>query len=247
MQQQPLAFGVRRWTLSVGRCIFDVMPQLPFITLEGSEGCGKSTQARRLAARLEKHSIPFLLTREPGGTAIGETIRELLQFAPQSAGMSAETELLLFEASRSQLVREVIKPALERGDCVISDRFFDSTTVYQGAARRLDRKFVGQLNAFTIGNCIPDITFVLDIDLKTAQSRMQTPRRPDRMEQEAPEFYERVRDGYHELATREPNRIVLIDGTQSLEKIDDEIWRILLSRFPALAANPQSAIRNPQS
>src|SRR6266581_1690990 len=113
------------------------MPRLPFITFEGSEGCGKSTQVQRLATRLKKLQIPFLITREPGGTPIGETIRELLQFAPHNSSMRPETELLLFEASRSQLVRETIKPALERGVCVIADRFFDSTMVYQGAARDL--------------------------------------------------------------------------------------------------------------
>ena len=143
--------------------------RLPFITFEGTEGCGKSTQVQRLASRLEAAGIPFLLTREPGGTAIGESIRELLQFAPHAAGMSAETELLLFEASRSQLVREIIQPALARGVCVISDRFFDSTTVYQGAARRLDPKMVQRLNTFAVGDCIPDVTFVLDVDEITAR------------------------------------------------------------------------------
>ncbi len=176
------------------------MARLPFITFEGSEGCGKSTQVQRLAARLEKLGVPFLITREPGGTAIGESIRELLQFAPQSAAMTPETELLLFEASRSQLVRELIKPALESGKCVIADRFFDSTTVYQGVARKLDRNIVRQLNAFAVGDCVPDVTFLLDVDLKTARSRMQQPRRPDRMEQQSDEFYEKVRDGYQELA-----------------------------------------------
>src|SRR5436309_570219 len=121
------------------------MPRLPFITFEGSEGCGKTTQVQRLAARLEKLQIPFLITREPGGTPIGETIRDLLQFAPHNTAMIPETEVLLFEASRSQLVREIIKPALERGVCVIADRFFDSTTVYQGAARKLDGKIVERL------------------------------------------------------------------------------------------------------
>src|SRR5437879_7799608 len=116
------------------------MPRLPFITFEGSEGSGRSTQSERLTARLHRSGVPFLLTREPGGTPIGESIRELLQFAPQSASMTPEAKLLLFEASRSQLVREVIKPALDRGECVIADRFFDSTTVYQGAARKLERK-----------------------------------------------------------------------------------------------------------
>src|SRR5207245_6102048 len=116
-----------------------------------------------------------------------------------------ETELLLFEASRSQLVREIIRPALERGVCVIADRFFDSTTVYQGAARRLDRETVERLNAFAVGDCIPDVTFVLDIDAGNAKSRMEQPRRPDGMEQEPEEFYEGVGDAYGAVAPREPN------------------------------------------
>jgi len=212
------------------------MPRLPFITFEGSEGCGKSTQVGKLAARLERSGVSYLVTREPGGTAIGETIRELLQFSPHGVGMAAETELLLFEASRSQLVREIIKPALERGLCVISDRFFDSTTVYQGAARKLDEQIVAQLNAFAVGDCVPDITLVLDIDLATAQSRMQrSARKPDRMEQEPTEFYEQVREAYRQLAKRESNRVVLIDGAQPPDKIDNEIWEMISSRFPALS------------
>ena len=222
------------------------MVRLPFITFEASEGCGKSTQVQLLATRLEIAGVPFLITREPGGTAIGESIRELLQFAPQSAGMTPETELLLFEASRAQLVREVIKPALESGKCVIADRFFDSTTVYQGVARKLDRKIVQQLNAFAVGDCLPDITFLLDVDLTTARARMKGPRRPDRMEQQSEEFYEQVRDGYQELAKRERKRVVLVEGGQASEEISDEIWQILLKRFPVLSANSQSAIRNPK-
>ena len=222
------------------------MVRLPFITFEGSEGCGKSTQVQLLATRLEIAGVPFLITREPGGTAIGESIRELLQFAPQSAGMTPETELLLFEASRAQLVREVIKPALESGKCIIADRFFDSTTVYQGVARKLDRKIVRQLNAFAVGDCLPDITFLLDVDLTTARARMKGPRRPDRMEQQSEEFYEQVRDGYQELAKRERKRIVLVEGGQASEEISDEIWQVLLKRFPVLSANSQSAIRNPK-
>ncbi len=217
------------------------MPRLPFITFEGSEGCGKSTQVQRLAARLDQAGVPYLLTREPGGTEIGESIRELLQFAPQGVGMTPHTELLLFEASRSQLVREKIKPALEHGLCVISDRFFDSTTVYQGVARRLDRQIVEQLNAFAIGECWPDATFVLDVDPGIAHSRMRrTARRLDRMEQESTEFYEQVREAYRELAAREANRIVLMDGSRPEDNIEDEIWEIISRRFPALRQNPQS-------
>jgi len=211
------------------------MPRLPFITFEGSEGCGKSTQVQRLAVRLQRSGVPYLVTREPGGTPIGETIRELLQFAPHNSAMTAETELLLFEASRSQLVRETIKPALKRGLCVIADRFFDSTTVYQGAARKLDREMVERLNAFVVGDCVPDITFVLDVDAATAASRMQKPRKADRMEQQPVEFYQRVREAYRELAKRDPNRVVLIDGSRTADQIENEIWEMLCSRFPVLA------------
>jgi dTMP kinase len=212
----------------------DIMRRLPFITFEGSEGSGKSTQVQRLAVRLERSGVPHLVTREPGGTPIGETIRELLQFASHNSNMTSETELLLFEASRSQLVREVIKPALERGMCVLADRFFDSTTVYQGAARKLDREMVERLNAFAVGDCIPDVTFALDVDAASTKLRMQKPRKPDRMERQPEEFYERVREAYRELAEREPDRIVLIDGSGGADEIENEIWKMLCSRFPNL-------------
>jgi dTMP kinase len=151
--------------------------------------------------------------------------------------MTPEAELLLFEASRSQLVREVIKPALEAGTLVISDRFFDSTTVYQGAARKLDPEMVQRLNDFAVGDCRPDITFVLDVDLATAKSRMgQTERRPDRMEQQPSAFYEAVRNAYRQLAEREPARVILIDGSQPVDKIDNQIWHTLAERFSVLAS-----------
>ena len=181
--------------------------------------------------------MQYLVTREPGGTPIGETIRELLQFASHNSGMTAETELLLFEASRSQLVREIIKPALERGLCVIADRFFDSTTAYQGAARALDRDAVDRLNAFAAGDCIPDVTFVLDIDAASAKSRMQEPRRQDRMEQEPEEFYQRVREAYRDLAARESNRVVLINGARDADEIENEVWKVICSRFPDITRN----------
>jgi len=217
------------------------MPRLPFITFEGSEGSGKSTQVNRLAARLQRCGVPYVLTREPGGTPIGESIRELLQFAPHNSNMTPETELLLFEASRRQLVREVIKPALERDMCVIADRFFDSTTVYQGAARKLDRQTIERLNVFAVGDYVPDITFVLDVDAATADSRMQRePRKTDRMEQQPAEFYERVREGYRELAAGEPSRIVMVDGSLDVDEIEKQIWETLCSRFSVLTkiSNP---------
>ena len=206
-----------------------------FITFEGSEGCGKSTQVKRLAARLEREGMQVRLTREPGGTPIGEKIRDLLQFAPESVAMRPETELLLFEASRSQLVREVIEPALERGELVISDRFFDSTTVYQGVARKLAPEIVEQLNRFAVGECMPDITFILDVDVATARARMLRRVRavtaPDRMEQEPVEFYERVCAAYRDLAAREKERVQLIDGARSPDEIEAEIWQRLQSKF----------------
>jgi dTMP kinase len=205
------------------------------ITFEGSEGCGKSTQVTRLASRLERDGVPVITTREPGGTAIGEQIRHLLQFAPEADAMTAETELLLFEASRSQLVREVIRPALVAGKVVIADRFFDSTTVYQGVARNLAREIVATLNNFAIGDAQPDLTIVLDIDLTTARARMLRRVRPvqttDRMEQQSLEFYERVAEGYRELARREPDRVHIIDASPSAEEVESQVWRLVQSKI----------------
>lgn len=222
------------------------MRRFPFITFEGSEGCGKSTQVTRLAARLKKMGVPVVLTREPGGTAIGESIRELLQFAPESANMTPEAEVLLFEASRAQLVHEVIRPAVAGGHCIVADRYFDSTTVYQGAARKLNSQIVAQINDFVVGDCVPDVTFVLDVDLQTARNRMRGSRRPDRMEQETDQFYEGVRAGYLKLAKAEPKRIILIDGSRSPDEIEQEIWEIVTGRFPALIRNPQPTMPTPE-
>ncbi len=227
------------------------MPRLPFITFEGSEGCGKSTQVRLLAERLTKAGVPLLVTREPGGTAIGEKIRHLLQFAPESVAMTPETELLLFEASRSQLVREIIQPALDRGTVVISDRFADSTTVYQGVARRLNQEMVGHLNTFAVGQCWPDLTFLLDIDAETARARMMRRVRPaagiDRMEQEPLQFYEAVCSAYRELAAREPHRIRRINAMASVDEIEEEIWNVIAARFGDLAQMIPAARRSQQS
>ena len=222
-----------------------------FITFEGSEGCGKSTQVKRLASRFEQAGLRVLVTREPGGTPIGEKIRDLLQFAPESSAMTPETEVLLFEASRSQVVREVIRPALEQGFIVISDRFYDSTTVYQGVARKLEPGIVATLNDFAVGADRPDLTIVLDVDVATARARMLRRVRPvvalDRMEQEPDEFYERVCEAYRELARREPTRVILIDGSQSPEEIERQIWNALTTRLSAFASLPESKIENRKS
>jgi dTMP kinase len=219
---------------------------MPLITFEGSEGCGKSTQVTRLAARLDREGIRPLVLREPGGTAIGEAIRHLLQHSEENHGMTAETELLLFEASRSQLVREKIQPALARGEWVICDRFFDSTTVYQGAARNLEAKLVKSLNAFAVGDCVPDLTLVLDIDRGTAQSRLgKRTKIRDRLEEESDAFHERVIQAYRDLAKNEPNRVVLIDGRVIADIIENQIWQTVTARFPALP-RPQPSTLNPQ-
>ncbi|HEY2101630.1 MAG TPA: dTMP kinase [Chthoniobacterales bacterium] len=215
---------------------------MPFVTFEGCEGCGKSTQARLLAAHLQELGQAVAIFREPGGTAIGEAIRDLLQYSEQNRAMTPETELLLFEASRSQLVREKIGVALERGEWVICDRFFDSTTVYQGVARNLDRVLVERLNQFAVGDCIPDITFVLDIDPSTAQARLRNRNVRDRMEEQSPEFYERVRVAYRELAQRETERVILVDGARDVDEIAAEIRRTLTQRFPM-----PPALRTPRS
>jgi dTMP kinase len=204
------------------------LPHGVFITFEGSEGCGKTTQIHRLAARLGKAGQPVLLTREPGGTPLGESIRHLLKFADEGRDMTPEAELLLFAASRAQLVRRVIEPALEAGTWVIADRFMDSTTVYQGVARRLDYDAVGFINDFAVGERRPDLTIVLDVDPEEARRRLlRRPRTvdvPDRMEQMPLEFYESVREGYLVLARDEPERIRVIHAARDIEIVEAEVW-----------------------
>jgi dTMP kinase len=172
----------------------------------------------------------------------------LLQHSEDNHAMTPETELLLFEASRSQLVREKIQPALRRGEWVICDRFFDSTTVYQGAAHQLDLGLVKKLNAFAVGDCVPDLTFVLDIDRGTAQSRLGNRKKiRDRMEEESDEFHERVIRAYRELAENEPRRVILIDGRISPDTIENQIWNTFAQRFPDLGKDqtPKTKLQTP--
>lgn len=203
-----------------------------FVTFEGSEGCGKSTQIRRLAAWLRETGHPCVTTREPGGTAAGDRMRELLQHAPEGHGLVPEAELFLFAASRAQHVREVIRPALERGEVVISDRFHDSTEVYQGVARRLEPAMTRTVNAFAIGGTLPDITFLLDMDAREAFGRLRHRDRPaDRMESEPLAFYEAVRAGYLRAAADEPQRFAVLDATQPEEHLAGQIRQVLLDKF----------------
>ena len=198
-----------------------------FITFEGGEGCGKTTQIKRVAARLRADGRPVLLLREPGGTNVGEQIRHVLQYSKQSAGMVPETELLLFCASRAQLVREIIQPALAAGQVVIADRFFDSTTVYQGAGRQLDAAAVRFINEFVVGTCRPDLTLVIDLDPRVGLERARGRELFDRMENQSLDFYDRVRQGYLALARQEPARIKVVDGSQSLAVIAQQIEELL--------------------
>jgi dTMP kinase len=198
-----------------------------FITFEGGEGCGKSTHIELLAARLRRQGRPVLLTREPGGTDVGEQIRHVLQYSKQSAAMVPETELLLFCASRAQLVREIIRPALARNQIVICDRFHDSSAVYQGVARQLDRQLVAGIIAFAIGDCLPDLTLVIDLDPRIGLERARGRELFDRMENQTLEFYERVRQGYRDLAKREPRRVKIVDGNQPVEAVQRDVWELV--------------------
>jgi len=203
------------------------------ISFEGSEGSGKSTQIGLLAERLEQEGSQVVLTREPGGTPLGEEIRHLLKHADAGNGMCPETELLLFAASRAQLVRELIIPSLEAGKVILCDRFLDSTTVYQGVARQLSEDPVQTINNFAVGEALPDITVVVDVPAEIGMQRIR--RRvsdlPDRMEQENIEFYQQVRQGYLLLAKEMPERFFVVDGTQPVEAIQDAIWGELSRRF----------------
>ncbi|MBL9180451.1 MAG: dTMP kinase [Verrucomicrobiaceae bacterium] len=206
-----------------------------FLTFEGSEGCGKSTQIRLLRERLEKSGRKVEVLREPGGTEVGESIRHLLQHAKEGHSMTAEAELLLFAASRAQIVREKIRPLLESGVFIILDRFLDSTTVYQGHARGLSLESVRAINAFAIGGTLPHLTIVLDMDTQTAWQRIHaTGRALDRMESQPRDFFEKVRQGYLDIARAEPRRVTVIDAARSEQQVHDDIWNLLSTRPHAL-------------
>ena len=203
-----------------------------FISFEGSEGCGKSTQIGRLASRLREAGREVIQLREPGGTPIGETIRNLLQYDDSASAMTPEAELLLFAASRAQLVREVILPAIDRGAVVLCDRFLDSTTVYQGVARALDPKEVASINGFAVGGTLPDLTLLLDLDAAEGRRRAASRKGPsDRMEKEKEAFYEAVRRGYLELASRNSERIAVIDASGDIDAVAVSITEVLNNRF----------------
>lgn len=205
-----------------------------FVTFEGSEGAGKSTQVSLLMERLCKLGLPVLTLREPGGTELGEEIRLLIRRVDFAIAPCAEAELLLFQASRAQLVREKILPALRDGMLVICDRYCDSTIAYQGAARSLSLEQIGPINAFAIGKCVPNITFLLDLDPLEGLRRIHLRHgneADDRMERESVAFFEKVRAGYLNLAKREPARFAILDAHKSIETVHSEIYDLLCQRL----------------
>jgi len=203
-----------------------IKPAGKLISFEGSEGSGKSTQIARLAEHVQKIGREVIATREPGGTEIGEQIRNIIVHNSKGDEMCPETELLLFTAARAQVVREVIAPALKRGAIVLSDRFLDSSTVYQGIARNLAPGPVSEINRFAVGDVMPDLTIVIDVptDVSLARIRQRASDLPDRMERENIAFYTKVREGYLLLAQQWPERVVVVDGTLAPDALDKKIW-----------------------
>jgi len=209
-----------------------------FVTFEGSEGCGKSTQIAQTLTWLRSTGLTVHEVREPGGTPVGEKIRHLLKHDADGDHMKPETELLLFAASRSELVRHLILPALARGEWIVADRFHDSTTVYQGYARGLPMEDVAFINRFAIAKREPDLTLVFDLDPAEARNRALRRARPvgqkDRLEDQDLKFYEAVAEGYRSLAKHQPQRVKLIDASGTREQIFTRIQEELRRAFPSL-------------
>jgi dTMP kinase len=209
-----------------------------FITFEGGEGTGKSTQAHLLADRLKSLGIGVKLTREPGGSPGAEVIRHIL-LSGAAKPLGAEAEAMLFAAARDDHVTNTIRPALSRGQWVISDRFADSTRVYQGALGHVDARLIKRLEKLTIGDTRPDLTIILDIPAQEGLVRASGRRGDvgaDRFEGEALTFHEKLRDAYHQLAASEPTRCVLIDTSETRERVAEKIWTIVNGRLePAMA------------
>jgi dTMP kinase len=203
-----------------------------FISFEGGEGCGKSTQIRLLSERLIAAGKTVVQTREPGGTPLGEAVRNLLQHDSAGEGMHSLAELMLFGASRTQHVHQKIRPALDRNEIVLCDRFMDSTTAYQGAARKLDPATVTAINQIAVGETRPQLTILIDLspEIGMARVRARGDGELDRMEQEALEFFEAVRAGYLQMAAKEPTRFLVLDGNQSVDTLQAEIWKAVSPR-----------------
>lgn len=209
-----------------------------FITLEGTEGGGKSTQCQWLAGQLEQRGFTVRRLREPGGTAIGEEIRHTLITSAANGAMTPEAELLLMNASRAQLVREVIRPALARGEIVVCDRFYDSTTAYQGYGRQLDLARVREVIEVAVGPTRPDLTLLLHVPLEVSEQRRRMRQSGqgqarDRMEEADRAFFRRVEQGFLAIAREEPQRVKLMDATQIVAEVQSAIWAAVEPRLPS--------------
>ena len=228
-------FGVRRSLFDVSKSVMKTL----FITFEGTEGCGKSTQVELLAERLRALGHRVRVLREPGGTPIGEEIRHTLKHSKVNVTMTYETELLLMNASRAQLVRETIRPALAVGEIVLCDRFYDSTTAYQGYGRGLDLALVRSVIDFAIGDTRPDLTLLLHVPPEVSAERLQSrqstlPFVRDRIEEGDRYFFERVAQGYEAIAAAEPNRVRVVSGAGAIDVVCENIWELVRPVLPRI-------------
>lgn len=214
------------------------------ISFEGCEGSGKTTQADTLSDRLTAMDYRIVRVREPGGTKTGEIIRGILQHDTSGEAIEPETEALLFAASRAQMVKQVVNPALEAGEIVISDRFVDSAVAYQGYGREMGAELIESVNALAIGDTLPDVTFLFDLDVQSGFRRVQdrniaTGGKSDRIESEDISFHERVKAGYEEIAAKYPDRFIRLDGSLSQDRLAELIWCEIEKRLPALKTSKE--------
>ena len=208
-----------------------------FITFEGTEGCGKSTQVELLGRQLVAMGHRVRTLREPGGTSIGEEIRHTFKHSQNNAAMTPEAELFLINASRAQLVREVIRPALAAGEIILCDRFYDSTTAYQGYGRQLDLKIVRDVISLAVGDTKPDLTLLLSISQEVSEQRLAArqstmPFLRDRMEEADRDFFARVARGYEAIAAAEPARVRVVDASAPVESVCLKIWQHVQPLLP---------------
>ncbi len=199
-----------------------------FVTLEGPEGAGKTTQLKLLSKQLDASGHKHIVTRDPGGTSLGKQIRRIL-LNPETP-VCPVTELLLYEADRAQHVEEVIKPALKNGVLVLCDRYIDSTIAYQGYARGLDFNIINELNQIATGGLTPDLTILFDIQSEDGLARLH-PSGHDRLEREALEFHHKVRKGYHELAAKDPQRWRVLDASRAMSVVQEDLRKMLFEKF----------------
>lgn len=193
------------------------------ISFEGGEGGGKTTQIVRIRERLSRAGYDVIAVREPGGTAVGEQIREVV-LSSKNAGISFTTEVLLFQAARAQIYREIVIPSLKAGKVVLMDRTRDSSVVYQGVVRKFGKELIEQLNNISTQNTYPDVTFLLDVPVEMGLDRRSRAGEVNRLDMEAKNFHEQVRNAYLDLAAEDKKRWIVIDATKPLEKVEEELW-----------------------